>query len=153
MQSSLFDKVASDLQLFKKDTPTQVSHGYCEIFINSFFLWKTSGGCFWQSCHSAVHIRAFTCSRISLKDYTKRWTNNSLLSRDKIIFFFLELIYHVLSISEYVLEKQLLSILMKNLHKVLHKEQFSNTCQKSFFVCTLQLINFRTWFRKRKNVV
>ena len=40
MQSSLFDKVASDLQLFKKDTPTKVSHGYCEIFINSFFYGK-----------------------------------------------------------------------------------------------------------------
>ena len=37
-------------------------------------------------------------------------------------FFLLELFYQVLSISEYVLEKHcLLSILMQNLHEVLHK--------------------------------
>ena len=33
------------------------------------------------------------------------YTNNSLLSRDKTISFLLELIGHVLSISEYVFEK------------------------------------------------
>ena len=46
-----------------------------------------------------------------------RCTNNSLLSHDKTISSLLELVDHVLSISEYVLEKQLLLILMKNIHK------------------------------------
>ena len=53
---------------------------------------------------------------------TKRYTNNSLLSRQKTIASLLELIDHVLSISEHVLEKHyLLSIFTKNLHKTLHK--------------------------------
>ena len=38
------------------------------------------------------------------KTSTKRCTDNCLLSRDNIISFLLELIYHVLSISEYILE-------------------------------------------------
>ena len=110
----------------KRDSNTGVSCGYCEI-LKTDFLKKTSGGCFWQSYHSTVKsggvfvlwFRAFTCFRVWLKTYAKRCTNNSLLSRDKTIFFLLKLIYHVLS--EYVLEKQSLSILMKNLHKALHK--------------------------------
>ena len=40
---------------------------------------------------------------------TKRCTNNSLQSRDKIISSLLELIGYVLSISEYVLEKHLIA--------------------------------------------
>ena len=64
-------------------------------------------------------FRAFDFDK---KTFKKRGTNNSLLSRDKTIFSLLELIGHVLSISEYVLGKNLLlSILMKNLHKALHK--------------------------------
>ena len=51
------------------------------------------------------------------KTFTKRCTNNSLLSRDKTSL--LELIGHIISISEYVLEKHLLlSILMKNTNMV-----------------------------------
>ena len=47
--------------------------------------------------------------------------NNSLLSRDKTIFIFLELFYEVYSISEYIWEKhKLFLILMKNLHKALY---------------------------------
>ena len=97
--------------------------------INSFFI-ETSDGCFWKSYHNTVKsawifflwIYAFTCFRIWLKTYAKRCTINSLLSRDKTISFFLELTYHVLSISEYVLEKYYLrSILMKNLHKAFRK--------------------------------
>ena len=43
------------------------------------------------------------------KTYTKRCTNDSLLSRDKTIFSLLELIDYVLSISEYVMEKPLVA--------------------------------------------
>ena len=67
--------------------------------------------------------------------------NNSLLLRGKTFFSFLELIDHVFSISEYVLEKLwLLSILIKNLRKALHKELCDITCQKTFLACILQLI-------------
>ena len=45
----------------------------------------------------------------------------SLLLHDKTISSFLQLIGQVLSISEHALEKQLLSILMENLHKALQK--------------------------------
>ena len=44
-----------------------------------------------------------------------------ILEALKTISSLLDLIDHMLLISEYVLEKQLLLILMKNLHKALHK--------------------------------
>ena len=52
-----------------------------------------------------IWFRAFPYFRTWSKTYAKRWANNSLLPGDKTISFLLELIYHVLSISEYVLEK------------------------------------------------
>ena len=45
-------------------------------------------------------FRASTCFRFWSKAFTKRCTNNSLLTRDKIISCLLELTGHVLSISE-----------------------------------------------------
>ena len=56
----------------------------------------------WDACSliSRLHVLL-----ILIENLTKRCTNNSLLSRDKAIPSLLELIYHVLSISEYVLEK------------------------------------------------
>ena len=80
-------------------------------FLRTAFLGKTSVGCFWQSYHSTVKstrvfliwFHAFTWLRTWLKIYAKLSTNNSLLPRDKTNSFWLELIYHVLSISEYVL--------------------------------------------------
>ena len=74
-----------------------------------------------------IKLVRFLISRFHLlpswsKSYTKCSKNNSLLSCDKIISSLLELIDHVLSISEYVVKKHwVLSILMKNLHTVLHK--------------------------------
>ena len=61
-----------------------------------------------QICHyinktfDFVPPRAFDFDQ---KTYTKRCTSNSLLSRDKTISSWLDLICHVLSISEYILEK------------------------------------------------
>ena len=49
-----------------------------------------------------VPPRAFDFDK---KAFEKRYTNNSLLSPDKTISCLLELTGHVLSISEYVLEK------------------------------------------------
>ena len=100
--------------------------------------YNTSNGCFWQSYHTVksagvpvLCFRASTCFQFWSKTFTERCTNNSLLSCDKTISSLLELVGHVLSISEYVFEKhQLLSILMKNLRKALHKQQL---CQKTFF--------------------
>ena len=77
------------------------------------FLYNPSGGCFWQSYHGTVKsavvlvllFRASTCFQFWSKPFVKRCTDNSLLSRDKTISSLLELIGHVLSISEYVLEK------------------------------------------------
>ena len=89
------------------------------------FWYNTSGGCFWQSYHGTVKsagvpvlwFRASTCFQFWSKTFTKRCTNNSLLSRDKTISSLLELIgrmliVHLLQllnrinlISEHVLEK------------------------------------------------
>ena len=89
------------------------------------FWYNTSGGCFWQSYHGTVKsagvpvlwFRASTCFQFWSKTFTKRCTNNSLLSRDKTISSLLELIgcmliVHLLEllnrinlISEHVLEK------------------------------------------------
>ena len=76
------------------------------------FLYNTSGGWFRQSYYGAVKSAgvpvlwfcASTCFRLWSKTFTKRCSNNSLLSRDKTISSLLELIGHVLLISEYVLE-------------------------------------------------
>ena len=46
----------------------------------------------------------------------------------------------MLSIFEYVLVKQLLSILMKNCYKTFHKWLFNITGRNIFFVCILRLI-------------
>ena len=81
-------------------------------FLRIVFLYNTSGGCFWQSYHGTVKsagvpvlwFRASTCFRFWSKTFTKRCTNNSLLSCDKTISSLLELIGHMLLISEYVLE-------------------------------------------------
>ena len=50
------------------------------------FLCNTSGGCFWQSYHGTVKsagvpVRASTCFWFWSKTFTKRCTNNYLLSR------------------------------------------------------------------------
>ena len=58
-------------------------------------------------------FRVSTCLRFWSKTSTKRCTNNSLLSHDNTVSSLLELIYYMLSISEYILKKQLLSILIK----------------------------------------
>ena len=93
------------------------------------FLYNTFCGCFSQSYHGTVKsagvpvlwFRASMCFRFWSKTLSKRWTNNSLLSCDKTISCLLELIGHVFSISEHVLEKQwLLPTLRKSLHKALH---------------------------------
>ena len=89
---------------------------------------------------SVLWICASTCFRFWSEPHTKLYTNNSLLSRDKTTSFLLELIDRVLSISEHVLEKHLLSIFIKNLHKALHKELCNSTCQKTFSHCALRLV-------------
>ena len=93
--------------VFKRDSNSGVSCGYCEIFKNSFFiknLWwlllKVLPQYSKVGCGICSLNCAFTCFWIWLKIYTKHCTNNSLLSSDKTISFLLELIYHVLSISE-----------------------------------------------------
>ena len=67
-----------------------------------------------DSCTTVCKVCGGVCSLISRlhllsilikKTGTKRCTNNSLLLRDKTISFLLELIDHMLAISEYVLEK------------------------------------------------
>ena len=60
---------------------------------------------------------AFHVLSILIKNVHKRCTNNYLQSRDKTISSLPKLIYHVLSISEYTLEKhKLVLVLMNNLH-------------------------------------
>ena len=111
---SLFNKVASlKVCNFLKN---RLQHR-CFVWIlqnclRIAFLYNTSGGCFWQFYHGTVKsvgvpvlwFRASTCFRFRSKTFTKGCTNNFLLSRDKTIYCFLELICHVHLISEYVLE-------------------------------------------------
>ena len=60
-------------------------------FLRIAFLYNTSGGCFWQSYHGTLKsagvpvlwFPASTCFHFWSKTFTKRCTNNSLLSRDK----------------------------------------------------------------------
>ena len=80
------------------------------------------------------------CFQFWSKTFMKHCSNNSLLSRDRSISSLLDLIGHVLLISENVLEKQLLLILMKNLHRELHKELCTIMCQKTFFPCILWFV-------------
>ena len=111
---SLFNKVAG-LQIcniFKRDSNKGVSCAYPENFRTAFFIenfrWllltvlTQYSKVNWGACSL---ISAFTCFRTWLKTYSKRCTNNFLPSHDKTFSFLLGLIYQVLSISEYVLEK------------------------------------------------
>ena len=73
----------------------------------------------WGACSliSLLHVLS-----ILIENLHKMLQNSSLMSRNNTIYSFLELIFHVLWISDYILVKyMLLSILMKNLHKGLHK--------------------------------
>ena len=95
----------------KRDSNTGASCGYCEIFKNSFFiehLWLLRLTVLPRTVKSvglfAFWFPASLCFRFWSKFYTKRCPNNYLLSRDKAISSSLELIDHMLSISEYVLK-------------------------------------------------
>ena len=136
--------------ILKRDSNTGVSCGYCELCKISFFIenfrwllltvttveWSQLG-CF---LFDFAPSRAFELDQKLTQNFAQIIL---LLSRGKTIYFLLELIYHVLSISEYVLEKHLISILIKNLHKALYKKQCYITSQQTFFACTLWLINLR----------
>ena len=130
----------------KRDSNSGVSRGYFEMIKSSFLIeslrYLLSAGVF------VVWFCVFMCFWIWLKTYTKHCASNSLLSRDKTISFLLGLIYHVLSISEYFGK----SLVAFDFDKT-NKQECNITCQKTFFACTLQLINFRIWFGKRKNAV
>ena len=97
---------------------------YCKV---------TSGGC---SLISRLHMFS-----ILIKTFMKRCTNNSLLSRDKTSSSLLELIDHVLLISEYVLEKHLITFdFDEKLTQSVAHLLCNITCQKIFFLCTLRLV-------------
>ena len=168
MLGLLFNKLLNNF-FKKRDSNTGVSYGNCEIFKNSFLYRKpavaasksptTVSKVSWGIC-SLFWFCVFTCFRIWLKTYAKRCTNNSLLLGDKTISFLLELIYHVFSISECFGktlvafdfdEKLTQSIAQITMFQIAQKTNI--TCQKTFFACTLRLINFRTWFGKRRKAV
>ena len=71
------------------------------------------------------------------KSYNKRCANNYLLSRGKTISSLLELIDHVLSISEYVLEKLRL-LLMK---KLLWWKTYTKRCTKSYVISCVKRLS------------
>ena len=87
------------LQLLDSNT-TQVFPGNIAKFLRIAFLYNISGGCFWQSYHGTVKsaglpvlwFRASTWFQFWSKTFTKRCTNNSLLSRDETISSLLELL-------------------------------------------------------------
>ena len=96
------------LAIFWKETPTQV---FSVEILQSFWeqlLWLLLT-VLPQYCRvtwgASSLISPLTYFRFWSKPYTKRFTNNYLLSRDKSISYLIESIYHVLSVPEYVLEK------------------------------------------------
>ena len=96
--------------LLKRDSNTCVFWGFCKIFKNSFFIdhfrWLLLTVLLSTVKLARVSVLWFCpsmCFRFRSKTYTKRCTNNYLLSCEKISL--LELIDHVLSISEYVFGK------------------------------------------------
>ena len=121
--------------------------------------------CFWQSYYSTIKLaevsvlwfRASACSRSWSKTYTKRCTNNYLLSRNKIISSLLEMINHVLSISEYVLKNiSCFRCWWKSYTKRCSSNYVISTVKKlpSFALCGWSsAFNFRIWFGKQKNAV
>ena len=128
------------------------------------FLYSTSGGCFWQSYHGTVKspgvpvlwFRACTCFQFRSKTFTKRFTNNSLLSRDTTISSLLELTGHVLLTSEYVLEKHCFRFWWKT---------YTKRCTSNYVLSRFKRLsspvlcgrsgafNFRVWFGKRNLAV
>ena len=140
---SLFNKVASlKVCNFLKN---RLQHR-CFVWIlqnclRIAFLYNTSGGCFWQFYHGTVKsvgvpvlwFRASTCFRFRSKTFTKGCTNNFLLSRDKTIYCFLELICHVHLISEYVLENINCFQFWWNTYTKSCRSNCNITCQNTFF--------------------
>ena len=84
-------------------------------------------------------------------------TNNSLLSHDKTIFSLLELLNHVLPISEYVLEN--------NNSFLFWWKTYTKRCRNNYAISRAKILspvahcvwssvfNFRIWFGKRKKVM
>ena len=112
------------------------------------FLYNTSGGCCWKFYHGTVMsagvpvlwFRASTCFRFWSKTFTKRCTNNSLLSSDKTTSCLLGLISHVHLISEYVLENINCFRFWWNTYTKRCASNCNITCQNTFFPCTLRLV-------------
>ena len=152
--------------VFTKDTQTQVFPVDIVKFLITGFFIKTLrclllkvlpqySKVSWGNCW----IHAFTCVQIWLKTYTKCCTNNSLLSSDKTISFLLEMTYNMLSISECFGKTLAVFYFDEKLTKLCTKQQCVKlqakniTGNKTSFACTLQLINFRSWFGKWMNAV
>ena len=103
MLGFLFNKVAAlkVCNFFKIDSNPDVSNGYCKIFKNGFFMQHLQ----WLLLTVLLRYSKVSCGACSLimrlhvhlilKTFTKRCTNNSLLSRDKAISPLLELVGHV----------------------------------------------------------
>ena len=113
------------------------------------FLRIAFSGCFWQSYHGTVKsagvpvlwFRASTCFQFWSKTFTKRCTNNSLLSRDKS--FLLSWIDWSRAFDFRICFGKTLiaSDFDKKLTQSVAQVTMCNiTCQKIFFSCTLRLI-------------
>ena len=113
-------------------------------FLRIAFSCNTSGGCFWQSYHGTVKsagvpvlwIRASTCFLFWSKTFRKRWSNNPLLSPDKTIPFLLDLIAHVLLISDqnrFWKNINCFCFWWKTYKKCCTSNYENITCQKTFF--------------------
>ena len=94
-------------------------------------------------------FRASTCFWFWSKTFTKRCSNNSLLSHDKKISSLLDLTGHELLVSEYVLEKQF------------GWKTFTKRCTSNYLISRVKRLscsalcgwsgafNFKVWFGKR----
>ena len=117
-------------------------------FLRIVLLKNTSGGCFWQSYNGTVKsagvpvlwFRASTCFWFWSKTFTKRCSNNSLLSRDKTISSLLDLIGHVLLIFRICFGKTIVFDFDEKLIQSVAQELCNITCQKTFFPFTLRVV-------------
>ena len=93
-----------------------------------------------------IWFRAFTCFRTWLKTYAKRCTNNSLLSCDKKKLFFVWINWSRAFDFRICFGKTIVAFdFDEKFTQSVAQIPMLYTCQKTFFACTLRLINLRTW--------
>ena len=132
---SLFNKAAGlPICNFFKETPTELFPLDIVKFLGTEFFIENLRWLLLTVLLPQSKVNWGVCSSISrlrvISNLIKNLNKTLHNFFDKTIFLLSELINHVLSISEYVLEKQLLSSLMKNLHKAFHNNDVTSRVRR-----------------------